>query len=496
MTGRDLIEELELLIRSRYGLILLETVEDSRAEILLGRLSRRMDIPLFVWTPSKGLKRTDLDTPVYGTNNPSMALSHVSLSSCRAIYYFQDFGQFLQDINVSSKLTDAVKKQEDIGGTLVITGRNVEVSDSIKPHSAYVKLPLPDKKEYRELVKNLYNDLKKKMYVNLEMTPVDIDRLIHNLQGLTLLEAKKILTKAIVEDGKLSPEDIQAVIDAKKAIIEKEGLLEYYPVKERIVDIADLKGLKIWLRKRSHFITQPDKAIKAGLTFPKGILLLGVPGTGKSLCAKAIAMEWKLPLLKMDPANLYSKYIGETEKKFKKAMEIAEKMAPLVLWVDEIEKAFASGGDEDGGVSLRVLGTFLSWMQDRQGDVFVVATANDVIKLPPELLRKGRFDEIFFIDLPDQETRAAIFRIHLNRRRYNADQFDLERLAEATEGFSGAEIEQVVNSALYTSFSETVQLTTELLLEEVSRTCCLAKTRAEHIQALRNWAEGRTVKAD
>jgi len=261
-------------------------------------------------------------------------------------------------------------------------------------------------------------------------------------------------------------------------------------------NVADLSGLKAWLSKRKHFITNPDKARMAGLSFPKGVLLLGIPGTGKSLCAKAVAVEWNLPLLKMDPGSLYSKYIGETEKRFKRAMKIAEDMAPLILWVDEIEKAFAAGGNEDGGVSTRVLGTFLSWMQDRAGDVFVVATANDVTCLPPELLRKGRFDEIFFVDLPDLEARSAILQIHLKRRGHDPERFDVVQIAQAMEGFSGAEIEQVVVSSLYTVLSDNQSLSTEFLIEEAGSTMPLSKTRAEHIEGLRQWAKDRTVLAN
>ncbi len=257
-------------------------------------------------------------------------------------------------------------------------------------------------------------------------------------------------------------------------------------------DIADLTSLKAWLEKRKALINNPERAAKAGLLFPKGILLLGVPGTGKSLCAKAVALEWGLPLLKMNPAALYDKYIGESEKNFEQALGTAEKMAPVVLWIDELEKAFASSGDTDGGTSPRML---LSWMQDRKGHVFVVATSNDVAQLPPEFLRKGRFDEIFFVDLPNHKARQTIFEIHLHRRKQEPVQHALDRLSEATDGFSGAEIEQVIVSAFYTAFADDVSLTTEILLEETQNTCPLSRTRSEHIQALRQWAEGRTVSA-
>jgi SpoVK/Ycf46/Vps4 family AAA+-type ATPase len=258
-----------------------------------------------------------------------------------------------------------------------------------------------------------------------------------------------------------------------------------------------LAGLKAWLAKRRLILTEPARASEFGLSFPKGILLLGVPGCGKSLCAKAVAREWALPLLKLDTGSLYDKFIGETEKNFRRAMDTAERVAPDVLWIDEIEKAFAAGGgDADGGLSTRLLGGFLTWLQDRHGDVFVVATANDIDRLPPELLRKGRFDEIFFVDLPDAEARAAIFALHLAKRAQPAERFDLPALASAAKGFSGSEIEQAVVSALYSTFSAHAALTTTLLLAELQGTRPLSQTMGEKLAALRAWARDKCVSAE
>jgi SpoVK/Ycf46/Vps4 family AAA+-type ATPase len=226
------------------------------------------------------------------------------------------------------------------------------------------------------------------------------------------------------------------------------------------------------------------------------VLLVGVPGCGKSLCAKAVASEWGLPLLKLDTGTLFNKYIGETEKNFRRAMEVAERLSPVILWIDELEKAFATGGGEDGGVAQRVLGTFLSWMQDRKGDVFIVATANDVTRLPAEFLRKGRFDEIFFVDLPDAEARRAIFEIHLRKRGKDPASVNLEQLVQATNEFSGAEIEQVIVAALYTAFAEKRELDAALLLQEAAHTKPLSHTMAERVSAIREWARERTVGAN
>jgi SpoVK/Ycf46/Vps4 family AAA+-type ATPase len=320
--------------------------------------------------------------------------------------------------------------------------------------------------------------------------------MLTHLRGLTLLEAEKVLTRAIIEDGCLSADDIAHVLAAKKEIVEREGVLEYYPVEDTLAAVADLAGLKAWLAKRKVMITESARAESMGLSFPKGVLLIGVPGCGKSLCAKAVAMEWGLPLLKLDPGALYNKYIGETEKNFRRATDVAERIAPCVLFIDELEKAFASGGSEDGGVSQRVLGSFLSWLQDRKADVFTVATANDVSRLPPEFLRKGRFDEVFFVDLPNAEAREAIVRIHRARRKQDPDAFDIAGLARATDGFSGAEIEQVIVAGLYTALAERTDLTNDLLLRETAATRPLSETMAERVGALRTWAEGRTVRAN
>ena len=287
----------------------------------------------------------------------------------------------------------------------------------------------------------------------------------------------------------MSAADVRHVVLAKKELIEREGLLEYYPTDQSFEAVADLASLKAWLAKRQGVVSAPTRAANYGLDFPRGVLLLGVPGCGKSLSAKAVASEWGLPLLKLDPSNL-------SERNFKRAMRAAERMAPVVLWIDELEKAFAAGGSEDGGVSQLILGSFLSWMQDRRGDVFVVATANEVQRLPPEFLRKRRFDEIFFVDLPDLATRDEVFRIHLDRRGRDAAAFDLEALAHTTEGFSGSEIEGVVVAGLYSAFATGGELTVSTLLDEVRRTRPLSVIRSEEIAALRSWTRERTIPAN
>ncbi len=496
MKETDPLKDLELLIRSRYCVIFLNTPEEERAETLIKHLADRLKLPLFIWTPTKGLKREDIKGSVYKSTDLSTALTHIEHSRFVAIYHFLGIADYLEDKLIVTKLKDVSMQFSKNDGVIIITGFDIDIPESLKPMSAKISLPSPEIDDYRNLLQRILRDLNTRMNVKTEISSEDTNKLLNNLKGLTLMEAEKILTRVIVEDGRLSPKDIRRVIEAKKDIVEREGVLEYYPVEENMADIADLAGLKSWLAKRREIITDPKRAADFGLTFPKGVLLLGVPGCGKSLCAKAVAMEWGLPLLKLDPSNLYNKYIGESEKNFKRAMKTAEKLSPVTLWIDEIEKAFSSsGGNEDGGVSTRIFGTFLSWLQDRKGDVFIVATANDVAKLPPEFLRKGRFDEIFFVDLPDAESRKSIFEIHLKKRGQQPNHFDLQHLVEVTDGFSGSEIEQVIVSGLYTAFSAKKELSSKILLDEIKLTRPLSTTMSERIALLREWAKEKTVSA-
>jgi AAA+ superfamily predicted ATPase len=491
----DPLRDIELLIKSRHGLIVIDTLEEERATTLLRHLADRMGKPLFVWSRTKGLCHIDQESGIYGTTDPAQALAHMYSSQVNAIYHVQGFGSLINDEAHQERLQNVAMKFAKQDSALVLTG-NITLPETLRRLASTVTLPGPTPADYEQLLEHILRDLSKRMRVRMQMTPAEGRQLLNHLRGLTLLEAEKILTKAIVEDNLLSMADLAHVIDAKKQIVEQEGILEYYPLEESMTEVADLAGLKAWLAKRKNIITEPQRAAEFGLSFPKGVLLVGVPGCGKSLCAKAVAGEWRLPLLKLDSAELYNKYIGETEKNFKRAMQTAERIAPVILWIDELEKAFAAGGSEDGGVSQRVLGTFLSWMQDRKGDVFIVATANDVTRLPAEFLRKGRFDEIFFVDLPNDEARRAIFEIHLRKRDKDPASIPLDELVKATPNFSGAEIEQVIVSGLYTAFAEKKPLDGKLLLSEISATRPLAHTMSERVTTLREWARERTVSAN
>ena len=331
--------------------------------------------------------------------------------------------------------------------------------------------------------------------ITIDITRTGLKTIIRNLRGLTRRQAEQIIMDTVADDQRFEQEDINEVLARKRQILHAGGLLEYVESPTDLNEIGGLGHLKNWLHLRQNALE--DKAQEFGINAPRGVLMLGVQGAGKSLCAKAIATAWQRPLLRMDTGALYDRYIGE--RRLRMSLHQAEMMAPIILWIDEIEKAFASAASRssDGGLSQRMFGTLLTWIQEHLSPVFLVATANDIEALPPELLRKGRFDEIFFVDLPKLQTRKEIFAIHLRKRRRNANEFDLDALAQASQGFSGAEIEQTVVSALHEAFADnTYKLTTEQVLNAINHSPPLSVTMAERIHALQQWAVNRCVPAD
>jgi len=491
-------EELELLVRARYALIVLDTIEVERAEQGLALAASRLNLLYFSWSRSRGLRRGVMasDPVMANTEEPARALA-TAVGEGAGLFHFRGLDAHLDNPEVVSHVLDLVQQFSARRGALVLTGHGIRLPDALRPHATVIRLPGASVDEYRQLLERLIREYSSRMPVRVELTAADRMRLVNNLAGLTITEAEKIITRLIVEAGALRATDIERVNAAKRQIVEQDGLLEFWPHSEGFDQVAGLGGLKHWLARRRAVVADPRRAAEFGLSFPKGVLLLGIPGCGKSLCAKSVSHEWGLPLLKLDPSNLYDKFVGESEHNFKRAMITAERLAPIVLWIDELEKAFASASaDADGGVSHRIFGTFLSWLQDRQGDVFVVATSNDVAKLPPEFIRKGRFDEIFFVDLPGDEARDGILRIHLRKRKQDPATLDLPRIVAATKGFSGAEIEESIVSAMYAAFSANASVTTDLLLAEIAATRPLSQTMPERLDALRRWAAQRTVGAE
>ena len=492
------LQDLQLLLKAHYPLILLETSEDERANALLAHLADQTNLPFFTWTRTRGLSRAGIDAAVYQTRTPKECLSHIlSNQKLEAIYHLHDFLPYVDEADIVSIFKELHQQFHRHRGAIVLTTDDAKaLPGALVQRFATVTLSPPTAAEYHCFLSDIVTDLRQRMTIHVGVDQDDMVELIEHLRGLTLFEVQKIVTTALIETGSFDRSLLPKIFEGKKHIIQQSGVLEYFPATERMTDIAGLDELKKWLRVRRASFLDRAKAKAFGLSAPRGVLLVGVPGCGKSLCAKAVASEWDLPLIRLDPASLYQRYLGDTEKNLKKAISTAEAMAPVVLWIDEIEKAFGQDGDSDGGSSQRVFGTFLSWLQDKKEEVFVVATSNDIKRLPPELLRKGRFDEIFFVDLPDSESRIAIIEIHLRRRDRDPARFDLEALANATDGFSGAELEQAIVSGLYEAYSRSEKLSTEILLQEIAATQPLSQTMGEKIDAIRKWAKGRAVPAD
>jgi SpoVK/Ycf46/Vps4 family AAA+-type ATPase len=379
------------------------------------------------------------------------------------------------------------------GSTAVMSGGSIHLSAELAREAVPFALHLPDRDELQQLVHQILGTLNRQHELSVTLGPEGMESLLQALSGLTLNQARQAVAWAVLDDNAVTAADIPRLLRRKGDAVREEGLLEFYPPEDNTFQLGGLEHLKAWLERARVGFTPEARSL--GLPPPRGILIVGVQGCGKSLAAKVIARTWNQPLLKLDAARLYDKFIGESEKNLRKALEFAEATAPCILWIDEIEKGFAAGGEADAGLSQRMLGSFLTWLQERDAPVFVAATANDVLALPPELLRKGRFDEIFFVDLPDASSREEIFRIHLALRRQDPSKFNLEALIGASEGFSGAEIEQAITAGLYRALHDKQPMTDAMLCEEMRGTQPLSVARREDVERLRETARGRFVPA-
>ena len=436
-------------------------------------------------------------TSIYNTREPVQALANMESMTVEAVFILKDFHRHMDDPVVVRRLRDVGQKFSANRRTVVITAPELSVPMELTTLVEYFELPLPDRDRLHEIVHDTFTRLSKTYSMKLQLDAAGVDAMSANLRGLTEEEAERAVSQALVTRYALCAETVTDVLEAKKQLLRHSGMLEFIDASDNMGSVGGLENLKHWLGQRRG--AWEDSAREFGLEAPKGMIILGVQGCGKSLCARAVAGEWKLPLVKFDTSAVYDKYIGETEKRIRKVFQVAEGLAPCVLWIDELEKVFAGSGPDsasaDAGVSSRLLASFLSWMQDRKAPVFVAATCNNVTVLPPELIRKGRFDELFFVDLPNQAERKQIFSIQLARRKRNPDEFDLEEIAAAAKGYSGAEIDAAVQGALYAAYSEKKPLSTQLLIDALTQTVPLSITRAEEIAALREWARTRAVPA-
>ncbi len=488
---------LRSLLLSHHPLILLETAEEVRALEILREAAEALGLTPFEWSVTGGLRHLGAEASLDGrTTHAQQALQHAMDLQVPAVFVFKDLSAHWDEPAIPRMLKDFCNRFAHGPSVAVVIGSpGVELPSSLAPVVFRHVLALPGPEELARIVDHTLRGLSLRVELQVDLSPADRERLLQALSGLTANQARQAIARAILEDRRLDAADIANTQRHKAAALRDGGLLEYHPAEDNPAELGGFENLQTWLKRAALGFSAEAKAMR--LDPPRGVLLVGVPGCGKSLAAKTIARQWGVPLLKLDAGRLYDKYIGESEKNFLRATAMAASMAPCVLWIDEMEKAFATGGDgsSDGGTAQRTLGIFLTWLQEKRETVFLAATANQVHRLPPELLRKGRFDEIFFIDLPAVAERRAIFEIHLRQRNQDPARLDLERLAEASEQFSGAEIEQAVISGLYHCLERRCPLSTEILQEELRRTVPLAVSRREEITQLRAFAAGRFVAA-
>lgn len=489
------VHDLRTLVLSRHPAIAIETSDEERADAQLGALATATGLAVFDWTVTRGLERHPGGQPMYGTEDPGRMLATVAGLSVAGLFVLKDFGAHLSAPAVSRAFRELLERfcASSTLSTFILIGTAIELPPEVEAQVVRYDLRLPDRDEYRRTIATVVESLQANRRAEVTLPPGDYDAFAAALSGLTLNQARQALAQVAIEDGRLSSEDLQRIADLRARALRNDSLLEYLPAGDNAAELGGFANLRRWLdRERVAF---SPEAQRLGLPAPKGVMLVGVQGCGKSLAAKVISREWGQPLLKLDAGRLYDKYIGESEKNLRRSLATAESLAPVILWIDEIEKGLAPGdGQEaDGGLGQRLFGSFLTWLQEKRSDVFVVATANDISALAPELARKGRFDEVFFVDLPDAGEREAILAIHLRLRRQDPRRLDVPAAAAAADGFSGAELEQVVISALLRCLQERRALDTQLLLDEIAATVPLSRSRAEDIARLRALARERFV---
>ena len=492
----DKHDELRLLVNSRHSLITVETPEEERLEQMLLEVATELGVQLYEWSVTAGLAKYH-GAAIYNTEQPEQALANIPLIQGDAIFLLKDFARYCDNDRICRRLRDLAEKFRTARRAIVISAASLQLPAELASEAAPFQLNLPTPEELLPGVRGVLADVNREQRIAVALDLAGMAQVARNLAGLSEEDAMRTLRMCVLSRGRADAGLLDDVLDAKRHALRSDGLIETVRHDASFADVAGLKRLREWIAKRKSALTPEGQ--RFGLMPPKGILITGVQGCGKSLAARAVAGEWGFELARLDAGALYDKFVGESEKNLHKALEVAQKLAPVVLWIDEIEKAFASAGssgDADAGLSQRLLATLLTWMQDREPGVFLAATSNNITVLPPEMMRKGRFDEIFFVDLPAAEIRAALFELHLKKRGRDAATFDLAKLAMASEGFSGAEIEQAIIAGLYTAFAQKQQLTTDILLAEILSTRPLSVTRAEEVESIRQWAKTRAAPAD
>ena len=489
------LHDLELLLDSKVPILVIESYEEPRVLEMLTGLAVTRTLPLFVWSITEGLNRLGFgEKPEEGDQlDECGVLEAIKEETTPSLYVLCDFHPYLKgEARNIRLLREIAMRHNRLGHTVVLLSHQIELPNEVKRYSARFELSMPTEEQLMHLVREeASNWSKSKGGIPVRSSSDTFKKLVQNLKGVSIEDARQLVRAAIYDDGVIDDSDIPDMNKAKFALMDMEGVLSFQYDTAEFGEVGGLIKLKEWLERREDSFLESDTALDA----PKGIMLLGVQGGGKSLAAKAVAGMWSLPLLRLDFGALYNKYHGETERNLREALKLADMMSPCVLWLDEIEKGISTS-QNDSGISARVLGTLLTWMSERQSKAFIVATSNDISQLPPELVRKGRLDEIFFVDLPKHDIREEIFRIHLEKRSQDATHFDLTALANISDGFSGAEIEQVIVSALYSVAASDAELSMSALEEAIHGTNPLSVVMEEKIRQLRAWATERCVFAD
>jgi AAA+ superfamily predicted ATPase len=483
-------QQLDVYLRARFTLIVLVTPEEVRALETIKAVCERTKRPCLMWDTADNFQWLGAAAgSAPSAKEPLAALEHIDKAGDEALYVLKDFHEYWGNAQIKRKLRSVAQRLKFTKKSILITCPAHKIPEEFKDEAVVVDFPHPSVSE----LEAVFNRIARAPGVKLNLTKLGRDKLVQAALGLTAAQAYRVFARAVVTDGVLDDRDICLVTEEKKQIIRESEALEFYEVTATPDDVGGLDVLKEWLRLRERAFTQ--EARDYGLPSPKGIALIGIPGTGKSLTAKMIGGLWRLPLLRLDVGSLFGSLVGESEERARRALHVAGMMAPCVVWIDEVEKALAHGG-QDAGTSTRVFGSILTWMQEKKAPVFVVATANDISSLPPELLRKGRFDEIFFLDLPTVEERREIFAVHLRKRHRLPQDFDIARLAQESDGYVGAEIEQAIIDAMYVGFNSEREFTTEDISAALKRQVPLSVSQRETIDGLRDWLQaGRAQSA-
>ena len=486
--------EIEDLVKARYSLIWISSAEEQRVEEQLRKLCVEREMRLEIWSITEGFKTVANGQGTRDVKDPMKAIDHVLRSEGRALFVLRDFHPFLKEPAVVRRLRDAATELRKTKKSLLVLSPVTKIPPELeKSISAVLDWELPNRQEIEQAARKVLPNLPQATQQVIESDPTFMERVVEGALGLTLVEAENVFAKSAVRTHTF---DLETILEEKKQIIRKSGLLEYYEHREEFSDVGGMEILKDWLVKRRNAFS--SRARDFGLPLPKGILLIGVPGTGKSLTAKAVGALWQMPLLRLDVGKIFGGLVGSSEENIRSVIRTCEAVAPAILWIDELEKGFSgtqSSGSTDGGTTSRVFASFITWLQEKTTPVFVIATANNVHQLPPELLRKGRFDEIFFCDLPDREDRRQIMDIHLRKKNRDPGQFDMDKIVDATVDYSGAELEQIVIAALYDAFDSGNDLTTEGVLKTCGEIVPLAITIREMIENMREWARTRARMA-